>query len=61
MLLCLRTAPKRGLMLRRALAKINYQGFVNPFMHGHPTPEELSTAIAKSRDYLKKCHTKAIA
>ena len=43
----------------KALAKANYQGFVNPFMHGHPTPEELTNGIAKARDYLKDCHAKA--
>jgi sugar phosphate isomerase/epimerase len=45
----------------RALAHINYQGFVNPFMHGHPTPDELSTGITKACAYLKDCHTRAIA
>jgi sugar phosphate isomerase/epimerase len=45
----------------KALADINYQGFVNPFMHGHPTPDELSTGITKACAYLKDCHTRAIA
>ena len=37
----------------QALAKINYRWYVNPFMHGHPPPEEMSAALAKARDYLK--------
>lgn len=40
----------------KVLAEVNYQGFVNPFMHGHPTPEDLSTGIGKACDYLKECH-----
>ncbi|MBI3851074.1 MAG: sugar phosphate isomerase/epimerase [Verrucomicrobia bacterium] len=38
----------------RALAKVNYQWFVNPFMHGHVEPDAMTAALAKSRDYLKK-------
>ena len=44
----------------KALADINYQGFLSPFMHGHPTPEELSAGIAKACAYLKDCHTRAV-
>ncbi|MEI6175247.1 MAG: hypothetical protein WCS43_00025 [Verrucomicrobiota bacterium] len=36
-----------------------YQGYVNPFMHGHPTPDELSAGLVKSYAYLKDCHTRA--
>ncbi|MCR4412570.1 MAG: sugar phosphate isomerase/epimerase [Thermoguttaceae bacterium] len=43
-----------------ALAKANYRGYVNPFMHNEPPPEAMSTALAKSRDYLKQCYAKAI-
>jgi sugar phosphate isomerase/epimerase len=43
----------------RALAEINYRGYVNPFMHGHPTPEELSAGIGKACAYLKDCSTRA--
>jgi sugar phosphate isomerase/epimerase len=43
----------------KALAEVNYQGFVNPFMHGHPTPEELSAGMIKACAYLKDCHTRA--
>jgi sugar phosphate isomerase/epimerase len=39
----------------RALAKINYSGYVNPFMHGHWEPDVMSAALTKSRDYLKQC------
>jgi sugar phosphate isomerase/epimerase len=44
----------------KALADIHYQGFVNPFMHGHPTPDELSAGMKKACAYLKDCHTRAI-
>lgn len=45
----------------KALAEVNYQGYVNPFLHGHPTPEELSSALTKSRAYLESCAAKANA
>lgn len=38
-----------------ALAKINYRGCVNPFMHGDVEPEEMEAALAKSRQYLIRC------
>jgi sugar phosphate isomerase/epimerase len=38
----------------RALAKVNYRGFVNPFMHGHVEADAMSAALAKARDYLKQ-------
>lgn len=37
-----------------ALARIGYRWYVNPFMHGHPTPDEMSAALAKARDYLRR-------
>ena len=43
----------------KALADVRYRGYVNPFMHGHPEPDEMAANLAKSRDYLKKCHRKA--
>ena len=42
----------------KALADVKYQGFVNPFMHGNPTPEDLSDGITKACAYLKDCHTR---
>jgi sugar phosphate isomerase/epimerase len=39
----------------RALAQVNYGGFVNAFMHGHVEADTMSAALAKSRDYLKQC------
>ncbi len=39
-----------------ALAKIRYAGHVNPFMHGDLKPDEMSQALAKSRDYLTRCY-----
>ncbi len=38
-----------------ALAKIDYPRFVNPFMHGHPEPEVMTQALAKSKGYLAEC------
>ena len=43
----------------KALADIRYRGCVNPFMHGHPEPDEMTANLAKSRDYLKQCRKKA--
>jgi len=44
-----------------ALAKANYRWYVNPFMHGHPEPETMEKSLAKSMEYLKACHAKAMA
>lgn len=38
----------------QALARIDYQGYVNPFMHHEPEPDEMDQALAKSREYLLK-------
>jgi sugar phosphate isomerase/epimerase len=38
-----------------ALAQVGYRGFVNPFLHSEPPPEQALTALARSRDYLKTC------
>ena len=35
-----------------ALARAEYSGYVNPFMHGEMSPEAMSAALEKSRDYL---------
>jgi sugar phosphate isomerase/epimerase len=43
-----------------ALAKINYGGYVNPFMHGELTPDPMTTALTQSRDYLKTTHAKTM-
>ncbi len=40
----------------RALAEVNYQGFVNPFMHFEPEPEAMDKALGKSRAYLLKIY-----
>jgi len=42
----------------QALADIRYQGYVNPFMHGHPEPDVMAVNLAKSRGYLKDCFRK---
>lgn len=41
-----------------ALAKIHYRGYVNPFLHGEPPPDETAKALAKSVAYLKECYGK---
>jgi sugar phosphate isomerase/epimerase len=38
-----------------ALAKADYRWYVTPFMHDEPPPDAMSAALARSRDYLKKC------
>ena len=43
----------------KALADIQYRGYVNPFMHGHPEPDVMSANLAKARDYLKDCYSKS--
>lgn len=42
-----------------ALARIDYPRFVNPFMHGHPEPEVMTKALAKSKSYLEECGRKS--
>ena len=44
-----------------ALAKADYRWYVNPFMHHEPEPDEMSSALAKSCEYLKQCYAKACA
>jgi sugar phosphate isomerase/epimerase len=36
-----------------ALAKADYRGYVNPFMHHEPKPDAMSAALKKSREYLQ--------
>lgn len=43
-----------------ALAKVNYRGYVTPFLHHEPSPDETSRALEKSRDYLRACCAKAV-
>jgi len=43
-----------------ALAKADYQWYVNPFMHHEPEPDAMSEALARSRDYLKGCYANAV-
>ena len=42
----------------KALEEIRYRWYVNPFMHHQPEPDKMTAALAKSRDYLKKCYDK---
>ena len=43
-----------------ALAKADYRGYVNPFMHHQPEPDAMSAALAKSVAYLKATYDKAV-
>jgi len=43
------------------LARAGYAEYVNPFMHGHPDPDEMSKGLATARAYLVQCHRKALA
>src|SRR5208283_269071 len=43
-----------------ALARAGYAEYVNPFMHGHPGPEEMTMGLATSREYLGQCYRKAV-
>lgn len=38
-----------------ALAKTRYAGYVNPFMHHEPEPDEMAAALAESKKYLEAC------
>ena len=40
----------------KALAKIHYRGYVNPFAHAHPGTEIMATHLQTSREYLLQCH-----
>jgi len=44
----------------RALAEIDYRGYVNPFMHGHPPTDVMRANLATARDYLKDCYDRAV-
>lgn len=37
-----------------ALRKSRYRWYVNPFMHGHPGPDEMTVALGKAVKYLKQ-------
>jgi sugar phosphate isomerase/epimerase len=43
-----------------ALARSGYGRYVNPFMHGHPKPEQMAKALATARTYLNQCYDKAV-
>ncbi len=40
----------------RALAEIDYRGYVNPFMHHEPDPDDMDRVLKTSRDYLRKTY-----
>lgn len=40
----------------QALADVNYRGYVNPFMHHEPAPDDMDQALKTSRDYLRKTY-----
>lgn len=39
----------------QALRQTGYSGAVNPFMHDHPSPSEMSKALTRSKAYLETC------
>lgn len=41
-----------------ALARSNYAGWVNPFMHGENPTDEMTKALIKSKSYLEQCRAK---
>ena len=43
----------------KALADIEYQRYVNPFMHHEPGPDAMTEALKKSRDYLLEIRKKS--
>ena len=43
-----------------ALAQVKYRGYVNPFLHDQPPPDQTQNALARSRDYLRTCCRKAV-
>ena len=43
-----------------ALARVEYGGCVNPFMHGEMAADRMMAALAKSRDYLRECHATVV-
>ena len=55
----LRTLPGHGATdltpWLAALAKIDYPWYVNPFTHHHVAPDEMSDALGRSVEYLRKC------
>jgi len=44
----------------KTLAEINYEGYVNPFMHFEPEPDPMSEALTKSRKYLLDAYAEVI-
>jgi sugar phosphate isomerase/epimerase len=44
----------------QALAEAGYKGCLNIFMHGDLEPDAMAEALAKSRDYIKECHARAV-
>lgn len=42
----------------QALAQVNYRGYVNPFMHGHPGTDVMTANLKTARDYLKNCYAR---
>ena len=45
----------------KALATINYQGCISPFMHGNMKPEDMTTGLTKACAYLQECRAKVDA
>jgi hypothetical protein len=45
----------------KALAAIDYSGYVNPFMHHEPEPEEMDKALKTSLAYLQTTYQETLA
>jgi sugar phosphate isomerase/epimerase len=45
----------------KALSEMNYQGPVNPFMHGEATPDQMDSDLGESREYLLSTYRKVIS
>ena len=43
------------------MAEINYQGYVNPFMHHEPEPDAMDQALKTSHAYMKKIYAEVCA
>jgi sugar phosphate isomerase/epimerase len=44
-----------------ALAEVEFAGYVNPFLHDEPEPDETAAALARSIEYLKAAERRALA
>jgi sugar phosphate isomerase/epimerase len=43
----------------QALAEVGYTGYVNPFLHDEPEPDEAARALGRATEYLRTCARRA--